>query len=860
MATRDEIKQTMVDRVIAEGLVGPDGQPMPAMDSVLDAVADGIILGGASPHAGSHITGGSDLIPNAVPNGASGLMSGMDKAKLDGIEPGAQVNQNAFSYVKVGATTIEADSKTDTLELAAGSNIALTPDAANDKVTIALTGTVPSAQNADTVDNKHASDFALLGHGHTGGTDGNQIGTSGLQDGAVTDAKVGNRTVDQAQAPTGNTGALTQLFSWIVNRIKAITGATNWFDNPVASLASIWAKFNASTGHKHTGAADDGPQIDYASITGKPNSFVPSAHKSTHASGGSDALTPGDIGAVNKSGDTISGNLTLNALTKLKTVRQGCRDSESYYPNVVSDAQNTTVNGAWIIHTPIPRAANIMFTIHVHGYAYGIGAVVDFTISGYAYSGSNGSVDGQPGAVISYELSDNGTDGWNKYIGIDANGKVAVAFGDYNDSAYYFRISVDAWITNTTTDYSTGWSIDRSTVQGFGWLDIKGPLTSQHPAMDFLGSIKVSGNTVWHAGNDGAGSGMDADLVRGRNLAGEFDTHKSSRQDHGVGSSYIAKTSRSDQLPSWNDIPDKPTSFTPSTHKSTHASGGSDALTPGDIGAIPSSEKGQPNGVATLDSGGRVPESQLPSTAGMVVHGNEWHDPDFVSKAGDTMTGILEIQVPGGPVLRLKSVDSASDHLYIEFYADAHNPNSRSAWFGFGSVGTNVLSLQNQMGGPINLIPGSGQPLQVSGNTVWHAGNAKSLRWFQPGDTILLEALTERSVYSKSYVTVKRFRVMGRGRYRVTGELKTSGPTAYMAVGTSGNISNTGGSSGFSTTSTTYVAFTIDTPVEALPGEEIYVSIYACNTGAATPGTAYIRNVRLRYAEMAEPTDAVLQN
>ena len=47
-------------------------------------------------------------------------------------------NQNAFSYVKVGDTTISADTTTDTLELVAGNNIILTPDADNDKVTIAV--------------------------------------------------------------------------------------------------------------------------------------------------------------------------------------------------------------------------------------------------------------------------------------------------------------------------------------------------------------------------------------------------------------------------------------------------------------------------------------------------------------------------------------------------------------------------------------------------------------------------------------------------------------------------------------------------------------------------------------------------
>lgn len=74
----------------------------------------------------------------------SGLMSAPDKTKLNGIATGAEVNQNAFSNVKVGSTTVSADSKTDTLELVAGSNVTLTPDATNDKVTIDVTDTTYS--------------------------------------------------------------------------------------------------------------------------------------------------------------------------------------------------------------------------------------------------------------------------------------------------------------------------------------------------------------------------------------------------------------------------------------------------------------------------------------------------------------------------------------------------------------------------------------------------------------------------------------------------------------------------------------------------------------------------------------------
>lgn len=94
-------------------------------------------------HANEHLTGGADPIPLATPT-SDGLMPKDALAKLNGIAAGAEVNQNTFANVKVGATTIAADSKTDTLELVAGANISLTPDATNDKITIAATVPVTS--------------------------------------------------------------------------------------------------------------------------------------------------------------------------------------------------------------------------------------------------------------------------------------------------------------------------------------------------------------------------------------------------------------------------------------------------------------------------------------------------------------------------------------------------------------------------------------------------------------------------------------------------------------------------------------------------------------------------------------------
>ena len=77
--------------------------------------------------------------------------------------------KNAFSNVVIDGTTIQADSQTDTIELAAGTNIALTADATNEKVTIAVSGKVASAAQADyaTIANSATSAASCTGNAAT---------------------------------------------------------------------------------------------------------------------------------------------------------------------------------------------------------------------------------------------------------------------------------------------------------------------------------------------------------------------------------------------------------------------------------------------------------------------------------------------------------------------------------------------------------------------------------------------------------------------------------------------------------------------------------------------------------------------
>jgi hypothetical protein len=104
--------------------------------------AQGTTADNALPKAGGTMTG------NIVMSGAQtvdGRDLSVDGAKLDGVASGAEVNQNAFANVAVsGQTTVAADSKTDTLTLAAGSNVTITTNATTDTVTIASTDTTYS--------------------------------------------------------------------------------------------------------------------------------------------------------------------------------------------------------------------------------------------------------------------------------------------------------------------------------------------------------------------------------------------------------------------------------------------------------------------------------------------------------------------------------------------------------------------------------------------------------------------------------------------------------------------------------------------------------------------------------------------
>lgn len=198
-----------------------------------------------------------------------------EKNKLAGIASGAEVNQNAYSNVKVGSTTIAANSKTDTFELVAGTNITLTPDSANEKVTIAAaagispytsnpamdgTASAGSSANYSRGDHVHPTDTsraALASPTFTGtpkaptasaGTNTTQIATTAFVTTAVANAQVGAATF-QGTVSSNSTisdSAYKKGWYWVVASAGTYVGETCEVGDMIFAIKDKGSAYSAS--------------------------------------------------------------------------------------------------------------------------------------------------------------------------------------------------------------------------------------------------------------------------------------------------------------------------------------------------------------------------------------------------------------------------------------------------------------------------------------------------------------------------------------------------------------------------------------------------------------------------------------
>ncbi len=236
------------------------------------------------PTKTSDIENDSDFVSDANYVHTDSNYTAAEKTKLSGIATGAEVNQNAFSNVKVGSTTVAADAKTDTLELVAGSNITLTPDATNDKITIAATDTTYDNATTSVAGLMSAADKTKL-DGIASGAEVNVVksvdttaGTSGINlsltngalDVTISDGSIssGNSNFVTGDTVYNTTSTLAKKASpTFTGTPKAPTAATGTNTTQIATTEFVNNSIAAAqTGRAaFQGAVDDNGTIQNAS-------------------------------------------------------------------------------------------------------------------------------------------------------------------------------------------------------------------------------------------------------------------------------------------------------------------------------------------------------------------------------------------------------------------------------------------------------------------------------------------------------------------------------------------------------------------------------------------------------------------
>lgn len=167
-----------------------------------------------------------------------------EKTKLNGISTGAEVNQNAFSNIAVGTTTVAADTKTDTLTLSAGDNVTLTANSTSDTITIAATDTTYSEATTSTAGLMSTADKTKLNGIEAGATaitvDStlSSTSTNPLQNKAINTA-LGNKADLASPTFTGTPKAPTPSASTNNTQIATTAYVTSAISTAISGISGI---------------------------------------------------------------------------------------------------------------------------------------------------------------------------------------------------------------------------------------------------------------------------------------------------------------------------------------------------------------------------------------------------------------------------------------------------------------------------------------------------------------------------------------------------------------------------------------------------------------------------------------------
>jgi phage-related tail fiber protein len=519
----------------------------------------------------------NDRITIAVPNATTstpGAMSAADKSKLDGIQSGAEPNQNAFSNVKVGTTTIAADSKTDTLELVAGANIVLTPDAANDKVTIDVTGVAPASHTHPFSDitNKPTT---VDGYGITDAVKTSDVVTSPAPNKILKLDANGKLPTSITGNADGNAATATKLqTARTISLTGDATGSTSFDGSANASIAVTLANTGVTPG-------------TYPKVTVDAKGRVT----------GGQALSPSDIPNLDWSKITSGKPTTLAGY--------GITDAVNILGYITSNTSITDV-GKWT------KIASVTITsqyadaqAYINAIGYGSGGTSSrfkafFRVKQQAPLGSAPLIE----LILSgesYRVTNN-----------DLVAVTTVNTASQTVVELYLRInqSYEQIAIQPEQTSGTGSSVVFYSSQGFVASLPSGTQTvasydsyngnaATATKLQTARTISLSGDVTGSASFDGsANATISATLANSGVTPGTYPKVTVDAKGRVTAGSSLSPT----DIPNldWSKI---------TTGKPTTLAGY------GITDAIPANQKGAANGVASLDGGAKVPTSQLPSAS-----------------------------------------------------------------------------------------------------------------------------------------------------------------------------------------------------------------------------------------------------